>query len=111
MAELLNPGGQLRTTRHEDHTGRSVCVEGGRGGGGGGGGGATFADFKQYCHRQRQPRRGERSKGRPSRIWHGDTAKEGTAWNRKAIDRRQWKSLIEGYILQWMDKARVKGER
>ena len=31
-------------------------------------------------------------------------------WNRKATDRRQWKTLMEGYILQWMDKAWVKGE-
>ena len=25
--------------------------------------------------------------------------------NRKAIDGRQWKALMEGYILQWTDKA------
>ena len=25
--------------------------------------------------------------------------------NRKATYRRQWKALMEGYILQWMDKA------
>ena len=31
--------------------------------------------------------------------------KEGTTWKRKATDRRQWKTLVEGYILQWMDKA------
>ena len=30
---------------------------------------------------------------------------EGTTWNRKATDRSQWKTLMEGYILQWMDKA------
>ena len=29
----------------------------------------------------------------------------GERWNRKATDRRQWKILMEGYILQWMDKA------
>ena len=28
------------------------------------------------------------------------TEKEGTTWIRKAIDRRQWKTLMEGYILQ-----------
>ena len=33
----------------------------------------------------------------------------GTAWNRKATDRRLWKAWMEGYILQWMDKAYVKG--
>ena len=34
----------------------------------------------------------------------------GTIWNRKATERRQWKALIEGYTLQSMDKASVKGE-
>ena len=29
----------------------------------------------------------------------------GERWNRKATDRRQWKALMEGYILQWMDKV------
>ena len=53
-----------------------------------------------------QPRRGKRSRGRPSRRWQDDkTRKEGTIWNRKATDRRQWKTLMVGYILQWMDKA------
>ena len=56
-----------------------------------------------------QPRRGKRSRGRPSRRWQDDiTEKEGTTWIRKATDRRQWKTLMEGYILQWMDKAKVK---
>ena len=30
--------------------------------------------------------------------------------NRKATDRGQWKTLVEGYILQWTDKSYVKGE-
>ena len=25
--------------------------------------------------------------------------KEGTTWNRRAFDRRQWKTLMKGYIL------------
>ena len=58
-----------------------------------------------------QPRRGKRSRGRPNRRWQDDiTRKEGTIWNRKASDKGQWKALMEGYILQWMDKAQVKGE-
>ena len=58
-----------------------------------------------------QPRGGKRSKGRLSRRWQDDIAKkEGATWNRKATDRRQWKALMEGYILQWMDKALVRGE-
>ena len=53
-----------------------------------------------------QPRRGKRSRGRPSRRWQDDIAeKEGTTWIRKATDRRRCKTLMEGYILQWMDKA------
>ena len=38
--------------------------------------------------------------------WQDDiTKKEGISWNRKATDRRQWKTLMEVYILQWMDKS------
>ena len=53
-----------------------------------------------------QPRRGKRSRGRPCRRWQDDiTRKEGTTWNRKVADRRQWKTLMDGYILQWVDNA------
>ena len=31
--------------------------------------------------------------------------KEGTTWKRTDLDRQQWKALMEGYILQWMDKT------
>ena len=56
-----------------------------------------------------QPRRGKRSRGRPSRRWQDDiTEKEGTTWIRKVTDRRRWKTLMEGYILQWMDKAYMR---
>ena len=57
-----------------------------------------------------QPRGRKRSRGRPRRRWQDDIAKERTTWNSKATDRRQWKALIEGYILQWMDKTQMKGE-
>ena len=53
-----------------------------------------------------QPRREKISRGRPSRRWQDDrTRKGGTTWNRKATDRGQWKTLIEGYTLQRMDTA------
>ena len=53
-----------------------------------------------------QPKRGKRSRGRPSRRWQDDIAmKEGTTWNRGTTDREQWKALVEGYTLHWMDKA------
>ena len=53
-----------------------------------------------------QPRRGKRSRGRLSRRWQDDIArKERATWNRKATDRGQRKTLMEGGILQWMDKA------
>ena len=39
--------------------------------------------------------RGKRSRGRQSRKWQDDIArKEGTTWNRKATDRKQWKALM-----------------
>ena len=57
-----------------------------------------------------QPRRGKRSRGQPGRRWQdGITWKEGTTWNRETTDRRQWKALMEGYILEWTDKAWVQG--
>ena len=52
-----------------------------------------------------QPRRGKRSRGRPRKKIKRREKKEETTWNRKASDRGQWKALMEGYILQWTDKA------
>ena len=50
-----------------------------------------------------QPRRRKRLRGQPCRRWQDDiTRKEGTTWIRKAIDRGQWKTLMEGYVLLWM---------
>ena len=67
-----------------------------------------LSDFV-FCKRHL---RGKRSRGRPSRRWQDDiTEKEGTTWSRKATDRRQWKTLMEGYIMQWMDKAKTKTKR
>ena len=55
---------------------------------------------------QWEPKRGKRSRGRPNIRWQDDIEKkEGTTWSRKALDRRQWKTLVEGYILQRIDKA------
>ena len=36
--------------------------------------------------------------------------KQGTIWNKKATGRGQL-NLTDGYILQWLDKAYMKGER
>ena len=53
-----------------------------------------------------QPRRRKKSRGRPNRRWRDDiTKREGTTWNRKAWDRKQWKALVEGYIMQWVGEA------
>ena len=52
-----------------------------------------------------QPRKVKRSGGRQSRSWEDDIARKmGTTLNRKAIDKGQWKVLMEGYILPWMGK-------
>ena len=53
-----------------------------------------------------QPRREKKSRGRPSRRWQDDIArKAGTTLNTKTTNRGQWKTLMEFYIQQWMDKA------
>ena len=52
-----------------------------------------------------QPRREKRSRGRSSRRWQDDIKrKERATWIRKATDI-QWKTLMEGNILLWMDNA------
>ena len=54
-------------------------------------------DWPCYYCRLWQPRRGKRSRGRPSRRWQDDIAKKGrTTWNRTVVDRQQWKALIGG---------------
>ena len=68
-------------------------------------------EYSIYRQKVSKTRRGKRSRGRPSRRWQDDIAeKEGTTWIRKASDRLQWKTLMEGYILQWVNKAQVNGE-
>ena len=53
-----------------------------------------------------QPRLGERGRGRPPRRWRDDIRRvEGTAWQRAAQEREDWRRSAEGYILQWMDNA------
>ncbi|GFO06076.1 endonuclease-reverse transcriptase [Plakobranchus ocellatus] len=53
-----------------------------------------------------QPRSGRRDRGRPEARWMNDIRRAaGSQWQRKAQDRRKWKTSAEGYILQWMDKA------
>ncbi|GFN85665.1 endonuclease-reverse transcriptase [Plakobranchus ocellatus] len=53
-----------------------------------------------------QPRSGRRDRGRPEARRMGDIRRaSGPQWQRKAQDRRKWKTSAEGYSLQWMDKA------
>ncbi len=55
---------------------------------------------------ERQPRVGKRSRGRPKIRWREDIVKiPGKYWTRVANERVTWRSLTEGYILQWMDDA------
>ena len=69
--------------------------------GGGGWGGRVESESA------RREKRMESARGRVHlTIWQDDiTEKEGTTCSRKATDRRHWKTLMEGYIQQWMDKA------
>ncbi|GFO41883.1 endonuclease-reverse transcriptase [Plakobranchus ocellatus] len=53
-----------------------------------------------------QPRSGRRDRRRPEARWMDDIRRAaGPQWQRKAQDRRKWKTSAEGYILQWTDKA------
>ncbi|GFO40779.1 endonuclease-reverse transcriptase [Plakobranchus ocellatus] len=56
-----------------------------------------------------QPRSGRRDRGRPEARWMDVIRRAaGPQWQRKAQDRRKWKTSAEGYILQWMNKASKK---
>ena len=100
---------------------------------------ATMTDFKEYTLKQKwkwaghivsmkdnrwtkrytewQPRRGKRSRGRPSRRWQdGIGKKEGTSWNRKALGRetngRHWwrATSWRGWTKPWRKMVcRVQG--
>ena len=49
---------------------------------------------------------GARSVGRPKRRWRDDiVGQQGAVWTRIAKDRDRWKTLAEGYFLQWKDTA------
>ncbi|GFN92895.1 endonuclease-reverse transcriptase [Plakobranchus ocellatus] len=53
-----------------------------------------------------QSRSGRGDRGRPEARWMDDIRRAaGPQWQREAQDRRKWKKSVEGYILQWMDKA------
>ena len=43
---------------------------------------------------------------RPKRRWRDDiVGKQGAVWTRIAKDRERWRTLAEGYFLQWKDTA------
>ena len=49
---------------------------------------------------------GVRSVGRPKRRWRDDiVGQQGAVWTRIAKDRERWRTLAEGYFLQWKDTA------
>ena len=49
---------------------------------------------------------GVRSFGRPKRHWRDDIVPQQRAvWTRTAKDRESWRTLVEGYFLQWKDTA------
>ena len=50
--------------------------------------------------------KGVRSVGRPKRRWRdGIVEQQGAVWTRIAKDRERWRTLAEGYFLQWTDTA------
>ncbi|GFO19352.1 endonuclease-reverse transcriptase [Plakobranchus ocellatus] len=49
---------------------------------------------------------GRKNRDRPEATWMNDIRKAaGPQWQRKAQNRRKWKTSAGGYILQWMNKA------
>ena len=53
-------------------------------------------------------KKGVRSVGRPKRRWRDDIVhveRQGAVWTRMAKDRESWRTLAEGYFLQWKDTA------
>ena len=50
--------------------------------------------------------KGVRSVGSPKRRWRDDiVGQQGAVWTRTAKDRERWRTLAEGYFLQWKDTA------
>ena len=50
--------------------------------------------------------KGARSIGRPKSLRRDDIAEQwGTIWTKTAKDRTNWRTLAEGYFLQWKDTA------
>ena len=50
--------------------------------------------------------KGVRSVGRPKHRWRDDiVGQQGAVWTRTAKDRERWRTLAEGYFLQWKDIA------
>ena len=48
--------------------------------------------------------KGVRSAGRPKRRWRDDiVGQQGAVWTRIAKDIERWRTLAEGYCLQWKD--------
>ena len=48
----------------------------------------------------------EEEVGRPKHLWRDDiVGQQGTARTRAAKDREGWRTLAEGYLLQWKDTA------
>ena len=50
--------------------------------------------------------KGVRSVGRSKRRWRDDiVGQQGAEWTKTAKDRERWRTLAEGYFLQWKDTA------
>ena len=50
--------------------------------------------------------KGERSVERPKLRWRDNTVgQQGAVWRSIAKDRERWRTLAEGYFMQWKDTA------
>ena len=70
------------------------------------GGGLRCTDNRGTIRSSERQTEGVRSVGRPKRRWRDDiVGQRGAVWTRIMKDRERWKTLAEGYFLQWKDTA------
>ena len=65
----------------------------------------------QTLHRVAAKEREEIKRTTMQKMARRHNEEVGNHLERKATDRKQWKTSMEDYILQWMDKSLVNGER
>ena len=67
---------------------------------------ARMKDNRYTIRRTEWQIKGLRSVGRPKRRWRdGIVGQQGAALTRRTKGREYWRTLVEGYFMQWKDTA------